>query len=73
MKKIFDDPATYIIAYVLVGMITFGNAYHRVAEVEQVTYGDRVVTVQNGVGTKAYGALLSSMVWPLYWSVQIWR
>lgn len=47
-----------ILAYILVFIATFGHAYHQVGS----TFA----------GENAVGAFISSIFWPLYWSVQIW-
>jgi hypothetical protein len=47
-----------ILAYILVFIATFGHAYNRVGS----TFA----------GENALGAFISSIFWPLYWSVQIW-
>lgn len=49
---------TYLIAYVVAGIVTFGHAFHNI----------------NGLGgDKAAGAMISMIMWPLYVSVQAWK
>jgi hypothetical protein len=62
-----------ILGYFLAFILTFGHAYRSIPEVEQREYAGQVYTVHNGVGVKATGAFLSSMFWPLYWSVKVWE
>ena len=73
MKQIIENPLYTIIAYFICGFLTFGHAYHQVPDTEKGYVGSQEYIIHNGVGTKVYGAMLSSMVWPLYWSVQVWR
>lgn len=60
---------TYILAFIL----TFGHAYHSIPDAEQKEFAGQMYTVHNGAGVKATGAFLSSMFWPLYWSVRVWE
>jgi hypothetical protein len=48
-----------IAVYVTAFMVTYGHAYHQVGSAYS--------------GENAIGAFVSSMFWPLYWSVQAWR
>jgi hypothetical protein len=61
-----------ILGYIIAFVLTFGHAYHSVPEVEQRQFAGQMYTMHNGVGTRATGAFLSSIFWPLYWSVKIW-
>jgi hypothetical protein len=45
--------------YVTAFIVTYGHAYHQVGS----TFA----------GENAVGAFLSSIFWPLYWSVQMWK
>lgn len=47
-----------ILIYVLAFIVTYGHAYHQVGS----TFA----------GENAVGAFISSIFWPLYWSVQMW-
>ena len=46
-------------AYITASIVTYGHAFHQVGS----TY----------IGENAVGALVSSFLWPLYWSVQAWK
>lgn len=45
--------------YVTAFIITYGHAYQQVGSAY--------------AGENAVGAFLSSIFWPLYWSVQVWK
>jgi hypothetical protein len=47
-----------IVTYVFAFIITYGHAYHQVGS--------------SFAGENVVGAFISSLFWPLYWSVQIW-
>ena len=46
-------------AYIIASIVTYGHAYHQVGS----TF----------IGENAVGAVVSSLFWPLYWSVQVWK
>ena len=46
-------------AYIIAFIVTYGHAYHKVGS----TFA----------GENAVGAFVSSIFWPLYWSVQVWK
>ena len=71
MKQILNEPSTYVIGYILMMIITFGNAYHRTPDEEIGKFAGSTYTIHNGPGIKATGAVLSSIFWPLYWSVKV--
>jgi hypothetical protein len=48
-----------IAVYVIAFIGTYGHAYQQVGS----TF----------VGENAVGAFISSIFWPLYWSVQVWK
>jgi hypothetical protein len=48
-----------IVGYVTAFTVTYGHAYHRVGSTL--------------AGENAVGAFVSSLFWPLYWSVQMWK
>ena len=73
MKKIFEEPFTYVLIYAFMILFTFGHAYHSVPDEEPAKFAGVEYTIQNGVGTKVFGGAISAMAWPLYWSVQVWR
>jgi hypothetical protein len=45
--------------YIVAFTVTYGHSYHQVGSALAVH--------------KAIGAFISSMFWPLYWSVQVWK
>jgi hypothetical protein len=47
------------VGYITAFIMTYGHAYHTVGS----TFA----------GENAVGAFVSSLFWPLYWSVQIWK
>jgi hypothetical protein len=47
-----------IVIYITAFVTTYGHAYHQVGS----TFA----------GENVAGAFVSSMFWPLYWSVQLW-
>lgn len=51
-----------ITAYVLVALVTFGHAWHRIDPVFQPTGKDGVLMC----------SLASAALWPLYWSQFAW-
>lgn len=73
MKQFFENPFVYVLVYVLGFTLTFGNAYHKTPDTERNSFGGTEYTVHNGPGTKAVGAFVASVFWPLYWSVQAHR
>lgn len=70
MKKFFNDPASYFLMYLIVGVFTFGHAFHQTPDIEVREYAGITYKVENGVGVKALGGVFSAAFWPLYWSVQ---
>jgi hypothetical protein len=50
--------ATFAI-YIAAFVVTYGHAYNAMSSV--------------WIGENAIGAFISSILWPLYWSVQIWK
>ncbi len=61
------------VGYILAFILTFGHAYRSIPDTEQKEYAGQMHTVHNGAGVRATGAFLSSMFWPLYWSVKAWE
>lgn len=45
-------------AYVTAFVVTYGHAYQQIGL---------------STGENAIGAFISSVLWPLYWSVQLWK
>lgn len=62
-----------ILGYILAIVLTFGHAYHNIPDSEQREYAGQIYTVHNGAGVKVTGAFLSSIFWPMYWSVKAWE
>ena len=62
-----------IIAYIVIGILTFGHAYHQVPDTEQGRFADITYTITNGPGTKSAGAIACAVAWPLYWSVRMYK
>jgi hypothetical protein len=50
--------ATFAI-YIAAFVVTYGHAYNAMSSV--------------WIGENAIGAFISAVLWPLYWSVQIWK
>jgi hypothetical protein len=46
-------------AYITAFIVTYGHAYQQVGSAY--------------VGENAVGAFISSIFWPLYWSIQVWK
>lgn len=69
MNKFITGDRIFI-AYVIVFIFTFGHAYNGCPDTETGYFGGEPFTIHNGVATKAITSLLSSLGWPLYWSVQ---
>jgi hypothetical protein len=59
------------IAYVLIGIFTFGHAYNHYPDTEEASFAGHKYTITNGPGTKTFASCASSLVWPLYWSVKL--
>lgn len=57
--NMLKNPLTYVGAYILGFVVTYGHAFNNVL---QTAYP----------GERAVGAFLVSAPWPLYWSVQLW-
>lgn len=67
----FKEPLTYIVAYILVGIFTFGHAWVNVPETETGYFAGDAYTIHNGSGTKLMVAVGSAAFSPLYWSVRL--
>lgn len=63
--------ASAIIGYIFMVIFTFGHAYANYPDTEKGYFGGTEFTIRNGPGTKGSGALISSVAWPLYWSVKL--
>jgi len=71
MRKLFDEPLTYIGLYLLIGVFTFGHCWNQVPATEQHHFGSIEYTVHNGPGTKMIASVAAAAAWPLYWSVKV--
>lgn len=71
MKQILKDPVTYILAYFLMVIITFGHAYHKTTKEEHKTFAGQPYTLHYGIPTRSIEGLFAAAMWPLYWSVQL--
>lgn len=57
------------VLYVAIFIVTYGKVFLSVPD-SYVTFNKEVRTP---VEYKAFQAFFSSMLWPFYWSVQMWR
>lgn len=71
MKKLLQEPFTYVIVYIAMFIFTYGHAFNRYPASYDTTVIGKTVTIQTTTGEAAVGALMQSMFWPLYWSVQV--
>ena len=71
MYKLFREPLSYFIAYLLAMTITFGHAYTRFPEGYVGTWTNTIISY--GVFEKTIGSMFAAAGWPLYWSVQGWK
>lgn len=71
MKKILNEPLTYVVLYFAMALFTFGYAWTHVPETETGYFAGDAYTIHNGDGTKMMVATASSIAWPLYWSVRL--
>lgn len=59
-----------LVAYVMIFIYTFGHAYAHYPDTEKGYFGGVEYTIHNGSGTKGSSAFISSIFWPLYWSIK---
>lgn len=71
MKKLLQEPFTYVIVYIAMFIFTYGHAFNRYPASYDTAVLGNTVTIQTTTGEAAVGALMQSMFWPLYWSVQV--
>ena len=71
LKEALESPLTWIVAYLVVAIFTFGHAFNGVPKEEAGKFGGFEYVIQNGGGMKTTVGLLSGMFWPLYWSVKL--
>lgn len=69
--KLLNEPLTYVAAYVIMIIFTFGHAFNGVPDEEGARIGNITYTVHNGGGTKAFVGFVAGVMWPLYWSVEL--
>lgn len=71
MKKLFDEPLTFIALYLMIGVFTFGHCWNQVPATEKHYFGGAEYIVHNGPGTKMIASVGAAAAWPLYWSVKV--
>jgi hypothetical protein len=71
MKELLKEPLSYVFAYMLIGIFTFGHAWHSVPDAEKAQFAGIEYTIHNGPGTKFMAGFACSLAWPLYWSVKV--
>lgn len=71
MKKILNEPLTLVAVYLFIMIFTFGHAYNSYPSEEKTKWAGIEYVITNGPGIKSMGALVSSIFWPLYWSVEL--
>lgn len=67
----FKRIETHLLAYVVMFIFTYGHAFNRYPASYDTTVLGKTVTIQTTAGEAAVGALIQSILWPLYWSVQV--
>ena len=68
--KVLKDYAVIFI-YLFMAVFTFGHAYNQYPETyKTVTMGTEFIHQYDEV-QKSAGSMMSALVWPLYWSVQV--
>lgn len=71
MRDFIREPLTYVVLYLIVGIVTFGDAWNYVPEKEVGYFGGQEYTIHNGPGTRMLAAVGGGLAWPLYWSVRL--
>lgn len=59
--KLFRSPFTYIIAYLAMIVVTYGHAWKT------------IIPYAPDAGSAMFATVWASFVWPLWWSVQLWK
>lgn len=71
MKKLLNDPFTYILMYVAMMPFTFGHAYVHFPNDYKASFSDQ--RIEYGILEKSIGSAVACVAWPFYWSVQNWK
>lgn len=69
--KFYNEPATYILTYIAMFIFTFGHAYTAYPETYNTYFAGKTYVAHHDAMSKGCGAMMSSIFWPLYWSVQV--
>lgn len=69
--KYLKEPLTLVAVYCIIAIFTFGHAYNSYPSEEKAKWAGIEYTITNGPGIKSLGAGVSSILWPLYWSVEL--
>jgi hypothetical protein len=69
--KFLKEPSTYVLSYIAVLIFTFGHAYNAYPLTYEEQFRDKVYTIRYDPLQKGIGSLFSSLLWPLYWSVEV--
>jgi hypothetical protein len=69
--KYLKEPLTLVAVYCIIAIITFGHAYNSFPSEEKSKWAGIEYVITNGPGIKTMGAFVSSLFWPLYWSVEL--
>ena len=69
--KLLNEPTTFVLGYVFMIIFTFGHAYNHYPDEEARQFANITYVVHNGEGIKGMGSAVSSIFWPLYWSVRL--
>ena len=71
LKEALNSPLTWIVAYLVVAIFTFGHCYNQYPNEEYGKFAGMNYTITNGPGTKGIASFASAGFWPLYWSVKL--
>lgn len=58
-------------AYALMILFTFGRVYTQHPNTYTTMLGN--ITIEYGIVEKSVGSFVGSVLWPFYWSVQLWK
>lgn len=73
MKQFITHPATWLLTYFLLIVLTFGHAFNEMPLTEKAYFAGEEYTIHNGVGFRSGSALFCAIAWPLYWSAQFFK
>lgn len=62
-----DKYKILLAVYGMAAIITFGHAFHYCMKYAEVNFKN------DSPGASVYLAVIDSVVWPLYWSAQLWK